>query len=51
MAKRFTSRQKKRRTLAGHPMAHDRIGKRPVKLAVADQKQRIRETGRRRGGG
>lgn len=51
MAKRFSSRQKKRRTLAGHRMGHDRIGKRPVKLAGADRKQRIRDMGRRRGGG
>lgn len=51
MAKIFTTRQKARRTLLRRRTKAPRIGKRTVKLAISDRKQRIREVGRRRGGG
>ncbi len=51
MAKRFTTRQKAHRTLLGRKANPARVGKRTVKLAISDRKQRIREAGRRKGGG
>ena len=51
MAQGFTSKQKARRTLLVRTLAQNRVGKRAVKLAVSGRKQRIRQVGRRRGGG
>jgi hypothetical protein len=50
MAKYPTTRQKEHRTMLGRNLNPGRLGKRPVKLARSDRKQRIRDSAPRHGG-
>jgi len=50
MAKRNTTRRKARMAVLEKKPIPGRIGKRPVKLARTDRKQRVRDAGPRHGG-